>query len=268
MTSSQTTTLQLPSCFHGSSLTIQNATKEEGHRCAREFQLHGAFPLTEDMKTVAPGEVVFTHEIVDFNHARPAWRLYMASEAISSVCDIDPKNYRRLLVLYETSLRQTPWGALYFATSTYAPQSAERMAPRVDAVLHSWSSLQHDRYAHKKLGTYLNLEELLTATLGWVLDAWCPEATGSLPSRFALASERMARATRAESTEAILRRLPGILAFADRQQLQHPEVVTDAASWREHLATLDAADFERVSGVCPGYVLEAMYLWDRQLSVQ
>ena len=220
------------------------------------------------MKTVAPGEVVFTHNIVDFNDSHPAWRLYMVSEAISRICDINPREYRRLLVLYEESLQRVPWGALYFVISTYAPQSTKRMATRVQSALNCWSSLQHDRYAYKTLGTYLSLEELLIEALGWVLDAWCPEDDGSLSSRFALASERMARATRVESTEAILRRLPGILAFADRQQLQHPEVVTDVASWREHLDALDASSFERISAVYPGEVLRFMYLWDRQLSLQ
>lgn len=262
------TTLQLPSFLHGSYLAIETAAKAEGRRCGQEFKTHGVFPPTGELRTIVPGDVVFTHNVVDFDDTQPAWRLYMVSEIIMSVCKADTKDWRRLAVQYEASLRRTAWGALYCAISGDAPESAERMALRVEALLNAWPSLQHGRYAHKQLGTYLNLEELLTTAIGWVLEAWCPEASGPLPSRFALASERMARATKAECVEAILRRLPPILAFAHRTKLQHPEVVMDIASWREHLATLDAADFERVSGVCPAEVLGAMYQWDRRLNVQ
>lgn len=267
MTSARTT-LQLPSFLHGSYRTIQNETRAEGQRCGQVFLRQGILPLPEDLRAVAPGDVVLTHNLVDFDLEQPAWRLYMVSELVSSVCDTDAKNHRRLTTLYESSVQRAPWGALYFALSSYAPQSAPRMALRVGAVLESWPSLQHARYAHKTLGVSLSLEELLSATLGWVVDAWSPETLGPLPSRLALATERMAHATRAESTEVILRGLPRILALADRERLQHPEVVTHIAAWREHLPTLDASVFDRISAVSPGEVLRVMYQWDRQLHVQ
>ncbi|MGZ3459090.1 MAG: hypothetical protein ACXU86_11370, partial [Archangium sp.] len=80
-------------------------------------------------------------------------------------------------------------------------------------------------------------------------------------------SERMARATREDCVEAILRQLPHVLTSAETERLNHPEVVTNPTAWHEHLASLDAAAFERISGVRPGWVLERLYLWDRQLDV-
>ncbi|OJT18615.1 hypothetical protein BO221_38325 [Archangium sp. Cb G35] len=263
----QTTTLQLPCFLHGSYSTIESATKGEGHRCGEQYQLRGSFPQPHELRAVAPGEVVFTHNVVDFQDELPAWRLYMLSEVIMSMCEVDEKNHRYLSRLYETTFRETAWGALYFALSGHAPESAERVAPRIQAVLQFWDSLQHGRYLHKKLNTFMSLEELMTAACGWAMDAWCPEGGTSVPSRFRVASERMARATREDCVEAILRQLPRILPFADRNQLNHPEVVMDSTAWREHLATLDAAEFDRISGVRPGAVLGRLYGWDRELDV-
>lgn len=134
-------------------------------------------------------------------------------------------------------------------------------------MLRSWDSLQHGRYLHQKLNTFLDLEELMTAACGWAMDAWCPEEGDSLRSRLEVASERMARATREDCVETILRQLPQILPFADRQQLNHPEVVMDLASWHEHLATLGASEFDRISGVRPGWVLQRLYQWDKELGL-
>ncbi len=264
----QTTTLQLPSFLHGTYASIERKAKVEGRRCGKQYQLSGTFPQPRELCTVAPGAVVFTHNIVDFQDDLPAWRLYMVPEVMMSMYDIDEKNHRQLGNLYETSFRETAWGALYFALSGRAPESAERMALRLQAVVRFWDSLHHGRYLHKKLNTFMNLEELMTAACGWALDAWCPEGGDSVRSRFQVASERMARATRQESIEAILRQLPQLLAFADRKQLNHPEVVLTPSFWREHLTALDTAAFERISGVCPSEVLGRLYRWDKQLDIQ
>lgn len=264
----QMTTLQLPSFLHGPSIAIKSKTKAEGRRCAKHYQLSGTLPQPRELRAVAPGEVVFTEDVTDFETQSPAWRLYMLGEAMMCFSETDEKNYRYLDELYEKTFRETPWGALYFALSGIAPHSAERTALRLQAVLRSWDSLQHGRYLHKKLNTFMNLEELMTAACGWAMDAWCPEGGDSIRSRFEVASERMARATREECVEAILRQLLPILSFADRGKLNHPETVLAPSFWREHLATLDARAFERISGVRPGYVLERLYQWDKQLSVQ
>jgi len=264
----QTTTLQLPSFLHGTYTSIERKAKAEGRRCGKQYQLSGTFPQPRELRTVAPGEVVFTHNVVDFQDELPAWRLYMVPEVMMSMYDIDEKNHRQLGNLYEASFRETAWGALFFALSERAPESAERTALRLQAVLRFWDSLHHGRYLHKKLNTFMTLEELMTAACGWALDAWCPEGADSVRSRFELASERMARATREECIEAILRQLPHILPFADRNKLTHPEVVMDPSSWREHLATLDTQAFERISGVRPGSVLQRLYIWDRELNIQ
>lgn len=263
----QMTTLQLPSFLHGSSSAIRRKAKTEGHRCAKQYQLNGSYPPPLEVHTVAPDEVVFTHEVVDFHEECPAWRLHEYWETLLRLSGTLGKSYRHINASHEPVVRKAAWGALFFAICGPAPDSAEGTAPRLEAVLHSWDSLQHGRYLHQKLNTFLDLEELMTATCDWAMDAWCPEGGDSVRSRLEAASERMARATREDCVEAILRQLPHILTFADKQNLNHPEVVTDLASWREHLATLDALEFERISGVRPGWVLQRLYLWDRLLDV-
>jgi hypothetical protein len=264
----QTTTLQLPSFLHGPSIAIKSKTKAEGHRCAKHYQLSGTFPQPRELRAVAPGDVVFTEYVTDFQDQSPAWRLYMVSEVMHSLSDTDEKNYQHLVDMYEKSFRETAWGALHFALSGWAPESVERTALRLQAVVRFWDSLHHGRYLHKKLNTFMTLEELMTAACGWALDAWCPKGGESIRSRFEVVSERMTQATHEDCIEAILRQLPHILPFADRNKLTHPEVVMDASVWREYLATLDAAAFERISGVHPGSVLQRLYIWDRELDIQ
>ncbi|WNG43083.1 hypothetical protein F0U60_02465 [Archangium minus] len=185
-----------------------------------------------------------------------------------SMCEVLGTSYRHVSNSHEAFFRETPWGALFFALAGAAPDSTERTALRLKAVLRFWDSLHHGRYLHQKLNTFLTLEELMTTACGWAVEAWCPEGGASVRTRFEVAAERMARATREDSVEAILRQLPHILRFADRERLNHPEVVMEPTTWREHLASLDAATFERISGVRPAWVLERLYLWDRQLDVQ
>ena len=264
----ETTTLQLPSFLHGTYGTIKRKAKAEGRRCAKQYQAGGAFPQPRELRLVGSDEVVFTHNIVDFHDESPSWRLYMVSEVMMSLCETDEKNYRHLDEMYEASFRETPWGALYFALSEKAPDSAQRKALRIKAVLRFWDSLQHGHYLYKTLGTFLTLEELLTTACGWAMKAWLPDGGESVRSGLEVASERMALATKEDCVEAILRQLPHILPFADRKQLNHPDVVTDLSNWREYLATLDAAAFERISAAYPGLVLQRLYLWDRQLDVQ
>lgn len=268
MQSPQSTTIQLPSFLHDPCITIRSRARAEGSRCAKQYQLDGTLPQPGELRAVSPDEVVFTHHAPDFQEQLPAWRLYMVSEVMMSLYEVDEKNHRHLGNLYETSFRETAWGALYFALSGRAPESAERMALRLQAVLRFWDSLHHGRYLHQKPDAFLTLEELMTAACGWVVDAWCPEEGGSVPSRFAVASERMARATRDDCIEAILRQLPRLLPLADRNRLQHPQVVLDSTAWREHLATLEASEFERISSVRPGAVLGRLYVWDRELGLQ
>ncbi len=64
---------------------------------------------------------------------------------------------------------------------------------------------------------------------------------------------------------AILSQLPRLFTLVERQELNHPEVVTQLSAWCEHLTTLDATRFERISGGCPAWVLERLYLWDQEL---
>jgi hypothetical protein len=260
------TALQLPAFLHGQYNAIENAAKAEGLRCAAQYQLSSTFPPPMGMKPVAPGDIVFTHNVADIQDEHPAWRLYMASEVVMTLCDV--KNDHHLGDIYETAFRQTAWGALYFALSGSAPESAGRTARRLQAVLGFWDSLQHGKYVYQKLNTFLTLEELLTTACGWAMYAWCPEEGGSVYSRIETVSERMVRATKEDCVEAILRQLPHIFSFVDGSKLTHPEVVTHPAAWREHLTTLDPAAFERISGVRPAEVLRKLYQWDRQLDAQ
>src|SRR5690349_13814368 len=98
------TALQLPAFLHGPLTAIENAAKAEGRRCAKQYQVDGTFPPPMEMTTVAPNDLVFTHNVADIHDEHPAWRLYMASEVVMGLCDTT--NDRHLGDVYEVALRQ------------------------------------------------------------------------------------------------------------------------------------------------------------------
>jgi hypothetical protein len=218
------------------------------------------------MLEMPPGEVVLTQGVSDFQHERPVWRLYMVSKVMSGLSEaLDGQNTFPARDAYEAFFRETAWGALYFAIDPDAPRSAALTVLRLHAVLRFWEPLQSARYLFKTLGPALTLEELMAASCGWAMDAWCPMGETSVRARLEMAAERMARATREDSIEAILREMPRALAHA--RTLKHRQVVADPAFQRQRLATLDPLEFERVSGACTSDLIGKLYDWDYELGM-
>ncbi|WP_375767801.1 hypothetical protein NR798_39965 [Archangium gephyra] len=266
MASKQPSSLQLPSFLRGLYSSVHQNSKKEGLRCGEQYRKDGAFSAPRQMLEVSPGEVVLTHGVADFQHERPAWRLYMLSNVMSGMYEaLNWQNTFQVDDPYEAFCRENAWGALYFATSQDAPRSAERTALRLQAVLRFWEPLQSARYLFKTLGAALTLEELMVASCGWALDAWCPAGDTSVHARLKTAAERMARATREECLEAIFRELPRALAYA--RNLKHRDALADPTFQRERLASLDPLAFERVSGACTSDLLEKLYDWDHELGL-
>jgi hypothetical protein len=264
MEPAQSPILKMPSFLHGSSLSVYGRARKEGKRCGEQYRKDGSLPAPLQMIEVPPGEVVVTDEIADFQRERPAWRLYMLGNVADGLCEaLDWQNAFQLSDVYETFCRETAWGALYFATSLEAPRSAERMALRLKSVLRFWEPLQSVRYLFKTLHAVLTLDELMTASNDWAMDAWCPVGEAPVRTRLELAAERMARATKEDSLEAIFRELPRALAHA--HDLKHRELLADPAFLRQHLAMLPPSSFERISGACTSDLLGQLYAWDRQL---
>jgi hypothetical protein len=98
------------------------------------------------------------------------------------------------------------------------------------------------------------------------MDAWCPGGETSVRERLAAAAECIARATREDCIEAILRQMPHALTFA--RNLKHWDVVAEPSFQRERLAALSPPAFERVSGACTSDLLALLYSWDRQAGKQ
>jgi hypothetical protein len=266
MVPGQHSSLQLPSFLHGRYPSVHQKAMKEGLRCGAQYRKEGSFPAPQQMLEVPSGEVIVAQEVVDFQHERPAWRLYMVSQVRSGLWEaLDWPNTFEVDDLYEAFCRETAWGALYFAISLDAPASAERMALRLQALLRFWEPLQSVRYLFKTLGAALTLEELMVTACGWATEAWCPEGGASARARLETAAERMARATREDCLEAILRHLPRALTLA--RGLKHPEALADPSFQRERLTKLDPLAFERISGACTPYVLEKVYDWDHELGM-
>jgi hypothetical protein len=256
----------MPAFLHGSFMAMARKTSKEGRRCGDQYRKDGSFPAPCELLEVPPGEVVIAHEVVDFQRERPAWRLYMVGNVISAICEaLDWQNSFKVGDEYEAFCRESAWGALYFTLSQTAPMSAQRVALRLQAMLRFWEPLQSARYLFKKLNAVLTLEELMVAGCDWAMDAWCPEGTASVHTRLEAAAERMARATREDSIEAMLRQMPRALVHA--RDLKHRDILTDPVLLRQHLTTLDPAAFERMSAACTPDLLEHLYDWDHQLGM-
>ena len=191
----------------------------------------------------------------------------MMSGVINGVCEaLDWKNAFQLSDAYEAAARESPWGALYFVISQEAPKSAARTALRLQAMLRFWEPLNSVRYLFTTPSEPINLEQLMIASVDWAMDAWCPGSAAPIHDRLETAAARMARATKEDSLEAILRQMPRAFAFADG--LKHRAVLMDPGFLRERLATLKPELFERVSGACTADLRAQLYDWDYQLGLQ
>ena len=267
MVPGQPSSLRMPSFLQGTYPAVHRKTRAEGQRCGEQYRKDGTFPAPRQLLEVPPGEVVLTHEMADFQHERPAWRLYMVSTVKSSLYEsLDWQSAIPVRDAYEAFFRETAWGALYLAISPTGPVSAERTALRLQAVLRFWEPLQSARYLFKTLDAALTLEELMMASCDWAMDAWCPEGDAPVRMRLERAAQRMAQATREDSIEAILRQMPRALTFA--RGLKHRDVVAAPAFQRQRLTTLEPISFEHVSGACTADLIEKLYEWDRQLGMQ
>jgi hypothetical protein len=167
---------------------------------------------------------------------------------------------------YEAFCRETAWGALYFVTAQDAPRGSERTAVRLKALLTFWEPLETVRYLFRRLDVVLTLEELMVASCDWAMDAWCPEGGATVRARLEQAAERMARATKEECTEAILREMPRAFRYAP--DLKHRDALVEPAFLRERLAALEPVRFERLSGAHTGELMGQLYDWDRELGLQ
>lgn len=256
--------LMMPAFLHGTYAAVHQQTRVEGQRCGARYRAGGSFPAPRELQELPQGEVVIAHEVVDFQRERPAWRLHMVSSVLEGVYEaFDWQTPITVRDAYEAFCRETPWGALYFAISPTAPISAERTANRLLAVLRFWEPLQSARYLFKTLGTVLSLEELMMSSNDWAVDAWCPQSEGSVRVRLELAAERLAKATREDSIEAILRQIPRALTSA--RGLKHLDVLADPGFLRERFAALEPRAFARVSGACTSELLGQLHAWDRQI---
>lgn len=266
MAPGQPSSLQLPSFLHGTFPSVHQKTAKEGTQCGEQYLRDGTFPVPRQMREVPPDEVVVAHEVVDFLRERPAWRLYMVSNVKNGLYGVlVGQNTIPARDAYEAAFRETAWGSLYFAIDPSSPVSAESTAVRLQAVLRFWEPLQSVRYLFKNPGTSHTLEELMMASCGWAMEAWCPEEGPSTRARLEIAAERMARATREDCIEAILRQMPRALSF--ERDLKHRQILADPAFQRERITMLDARAFRRVSGARTSELIGHLYDWDHELGM-
>ena len=137
------------------------------------------------------------------------------------------------------------------------------MANRLASLLRFWEVLQRPRYAFWSFDDDYTLEELMEDLWRKTLEAWCPGGPASVREHLTLTVERMARATREECLEAMLRVIP-LLVEGDND-LKHPEVLSDPDFLRERLHALPPQDFESLSSAEKCTVAVQLAAWDRQL---
>ena len=140
------------------------------------------------------------------------------------------------------------------------------MANQLASVLRFWEVLQGLRYAFWSFDQQYTLEELMEDIYRKTLEAWCPGGPASVREHLALTVERMARATREECVEAVLRVIPGLVE-GDRD-LKHHEVLRDPGFLRERLSVLPPKRFEELSSADKYSVAVQLAAWDRELGRQ
>jgi hypothetical protein len=264
MTSEHSPVLEFPAMLHGSIPTIIRKVRAEAQWWAREYLATGAFPPPRRMRQVQPGEVLVMHSGADFDMPPPRWRMYMLISAFTRLDECVPKEARqRMEEALEAFCLNTPWGALYHAVALPPPCSAGRMAKQLASVLGFWEVLQGPRYAFWSFNQEYTLEELLEDIYREPLAAWCPGGAASVREHMALMVERMARATREECLEAVLRVMPAVVEMD--KDLKHCEVLKDPVFLRERLRALPPEKFEEFSSANRYAVSGPLWDWYREL---
>ena len=137
------------------------------------------------------------------------------------------------------------------------------MADRLASVLRFWEVLQGLRYAFWSFDQKYTLEELMDDIYRGTLEAWCPGGPAPVREHLALTVERMARATREECLEAVLRVMSGIVEVDTH--IKHREVLGDPDFLRERLSALPPKKLEDISSAYKYAVSTQLSDWDREL---
>jgi hypothetical protein len=265
MTSEQAPVLEFPAWLYGTNAAILRKARTEGHWWARGYLETGAFPPPRQMRPVQPGEVLVMHAVgEDFDWDRPRWRVHLFGEVFTSLDEgVQKEERQRMEGSFESFCLSTPWGALYHAMSPLPPWSAERMANRLASVLRFWDVLQGPRYVYRLPGTHHTIDGLMEDRWRKSLEAWCPGGPASVREHLALTVARMARATREDCLEAVLRVMPVVVE--GNTDLENREVLRNPDFLRERLAALPPETFEALSSADKYAVNGQLYAWDREL---
>ncbi|PTL84816.1 hypothetical protein [Vitiosangium sp. GDMCC 1.1324] len=264
MTTEQSPVLEFPAWLYGTIAAIRRKARAEGRWWAREYIKTGVFPQPRQMRQVPSCEVLVMHSGAEgFDWASPRWRMHMFSAVFMDLNEGVPKEeHQRMRKAFESFCLSTPWGALCHAVSPPPLRSAERMANRLASVLRFWDVLQGPRYAFWP-GKKYTLEELMDDIYRKTLEAWCPGGPASVREHMALTVERMARATREDCLEAVLRLMP-VLVEVD-PEFKHREELSDPGFLRERLSALSSERFEDISSAYKYTVTIQLADWDREL---
>ncbi|ATB32326.1 hypothetical protein [Melittangium boletus] len=265
MTSPQSMVLEFPAMLHGSIGSIRREVRARSEGWAREYLKTGGFSLPRRMRQVPPGELLVMHSAAEFEvMGRSSWRIHMFIDVFMNLNEgVPEEEYPRVRESFESFCLSTPWGALYHAVSPPPPRSAQRMARRLAALLSFWDVLQGPLYAYRVPDTHHTLDEIIAYIYGMTLDAWCPGGATSVREHLVLTVERMARATREECMEAVLRVIPSVVRM--NTDLQHREELNDPDFLRERLAALRPDDFESLSSAYRFAVNGQLFAWDLAL---
>jgi hypothetical protein len=255
--------LEFPAWLYGTTAAILRKARAEGRWWAREYLETGAFPQPRQMRQVPPGEVLVMHSGGEFDLGRTRWWVNLFVEVFIGLDEgVPEEEHQRMREAFESFCLSTPWGALYHAVSPPTLQSAERMAKRLASVLRFWDVLQGPRYAFWP-GKKYTLEELMEDIYRKTLEAWCPGGPASVREHLARMVERMARATREDCLEAVLRVIPVLVE--EGTEFKHREVLSDPDFLRERLSALPPKKFESLSSAYKYAVSGQLWDWDREL---
>lgn len=247
----------------GSFAAVKRKVGSEADRWTRQYREHKTFPVPAEA-LVAPGSLVMTSDISDFQRESDRWRVYFTRALGSAIHKaLKWRDHERVAADFEDATTRFSWGALDAAVGHLFPNSLPVVSRRLKAVLGFWEPLDTLQYIGRDAQLPLSLAELLRSHYEPLIEAWLGRPASDVRSDLGEVVARMESASaedvRDKVTEALLD-----LAQTDTR-IKNREALRSRARTAAMLETLEPREYDNLTGLYVPALNQILYGFDEMI---